>query len=182
MHADVLRPAHDRRRTASGRPGVASNPARERPMTICVMFSRWAKASTSAGRSCPMSRSVSPPRRSARRKSVLDALGLDRVALLAPGRLDGHRDPARIEAGGEAARRAHDLLGKRVGADAYEQPLRRLPRPLDRVLAQIVDHLVVDPRGGAPQGQLAQGGEIAEREEILLRAGARSRACRPCPR
>ena len=42
------------------------------------------------------------------------------------------------------------------GADAGEQALGGAPRALDRLLAQIVDHLVVDAVGGAAQRQLAQ--------------------------
>ena len=45
-----------------------------------------------------------------------------------------------------------------------------VPRPLDRVLPQVVDHLVVDPVGGAAQGELAQRGQIAGGEEVLNRA------------
>ena len=59
---------------------------------------------------------------------------------------------------------------ERIGADADEDALGRRPRPLDGVLAQIDDHLVIDPIGGAPERQLAQGREIAGLEEIIRRA------------
>ncbi len=32
----------------------------------------------------------------------------------------------------------------------------RGPRTLDRILPKIIDHLVVDPVGGAPESELAQ--------------------------
>ncbi len=41
------------------------------------------------------------------------------------------------------------------------------------MLAQIIDHLVVDARRRPAQRELAQRGEIAEREEVLLREARR---------
>ena len=55
------------------------------------------------------------------------------------------------------------------GPDADQQALGGLPRPLDRVLAQLFDHLVVDPRRRAAQRDFAQRREIAQGEELLLR-------------
>ena len=86
-----------------------------------------------------------------------------------PGAIDGDRDPARIEAGRETARGPHDIHRLRIRPDADQQALGRLPRPLDRALAQMLDHLVVDARRRAPQRELAQRREIAKREEFLLR-------------
>ena len=56
-----------------------------------------------------------------------------------------------------------------VRANAGEQAFGRRPRTLDRLLAEIVDHLVVDAIGGAAQSQFAQSRQIAGREEILGR-------------
>ena len=75
-----------------------------------------------------------------------------------------------VEAGGHAGRRAHDLFGHAVAADADQDALCRWPGALDGLLAQIVDHLVVDAVGGAAQRQFAQGGQIAGPEEIVGRA------------
>ena len=59
--------------------------------------------------------------------------------------------------------------------DAGEQALGRRPRTFDRLLAQIVDHLVVDAIGRAAQRQFAQRGQIAGGEEVLGRPPGRLR-------
>ena len=96
------------------------------------------------------------------------------VAGLADG-LDRDGDPVCVEAGRELARAPDDPLRHFVRADASEQALRRRPRTLDRLLAQIVDHLVVDAIGGAAQRQFAQRRQIAGGEEILRRPPGRLR-------
>ena len=90
-------------------------------------------------------------------------------------RLDRHRGPGRIESGRELARAPDDALRNLVRADAGEQALGRRPGSFDRLLAQIVDHLVVDPLGGAAQRQLAQRRQIAGGEETLGRPSGRLR-------
>ena len=96
---------------------------------------------------------------------LIGALG---VARLTDG-LDGDRGPGRVEAGGELARPPDDPLGNLVRPDAGEQALGGRPRAFDRLLAQVVDHLVVDPVGGAAQRQFAQRGQIAGGEKALGR-------------
>ena len=98
-----------------------------------------------------------------RRRSVA------RAARFAARLVDGRGDPARVEAGREPARRPDDVQRQRVRPDADEQALGGLPRALDRALAQLLDHLVVDPRRGAAQRDLAQRREVAQGEELLLR-------------
>ena len=90
------------------------------------------------------------------------------VASLADG-LDRDGDPVCVEAGCELACAPDDPLRHFVRADAGEQALGRRPRTLDRLLAQIVDHLIVDAIGGAAQRQFAQRRQIAGGEEILRR-------------
>ncbi len=53
------------------------------------------------------------------------------------------------------------------GPDAHQQPLCRLPRSFDGVLLQVVDHLVVDPVGGAAQRQFAQRRQVADAKEAV---------------
>ena len=95
-------------------------------------------------------------------------IGAPGVARLTDG-LDGDRGPGRVEAGRELARTPDDTLRHFVRPDAGEQALGGRPRTFDRFLAQIVDHLVVDPVRGAAQRQLAQRGQIARGEEALDR-------------
>ena len=90
------------------------------------------------------------------------------VGSLADG-LDRDGDPVCIEAGCELACAPDDPFRHFVRPDASEQALRRRPRALDRLLPQVVDHLVVDAIGGAAQRQFAQSRQIAGGEEILRR-------------
>ena len=99
------------------------------------------------------------------------ALGVARLA----DRLDSHCDPVCVEAGRELARAPDHPLRHVVRANAGEQAFGRGPRTLDRLLAQVVDHLVVDAVGGAAQRQLAQRRQIAGSEETLRRATRRLR-------
>ena len=90
------------------------------------------------------------------------------VASLTDG-LDRDGNPVRIEAGCELACAPDHAFRHLVCANASEQALRRRPRTLDRLLPQIVDHLVVDAIGGAAERQFAQRRQIAGGEEILRR-------------
>ena len=89
--------------------------------------------------------------------------------------LDGDGRPVGIEAGCQLARAPDDPFRHFVRSDASEQALRRGPRAFDRLLAQIVDHLIVDAIGGAAQRQFAQRRQIAGGEEILCRPPRRLR-------
>ena len=75
------------------------------------------------------------------------------VALLADA-LDIDSRPGGVEAGRELARPPHHPLGDLVRPDAGEQALGSAPGALDRLLPQIIDHLVVDPIGGAAEREL----------------------------
>ena len=90
------------------------------------------------------------------------------VGSLADG-LDRDGDPVCVEAGRELACAPDHPLRHLVRPNASEQALGRRPRAFDRLLPQIVDHLVVDAIGGAAQRQFAQGRQIAGGEEILRR-------------
>ena len=83
--------------------------------------------------------------------------------------LDRDGDPVCVEAGRELACAPDHPFRHFVRADASEQALGRRPRTLDRLLAQVVDHLIVDAIGGAAQRQFAQRRQIAGGEEILRR-------------
>ena len=106
------------------------------------------------------------------REGLGDLVRLPGVRLL-DDRLDGDRRPGGVEGGGELGGASHHALGHFVRADAGEQALRGGPRALDRLLAQIVDHLVVDPVGRAAEREFAQRGQVAGGEEILGRAPRR---------
>ena len=84
-----------------------------------------------------------------------DLDGLRSVAGLTDG-LDIDRRPGCVETGRELARPSDHAFGNFVRADAGEQALGGAPRAFDRLLAEIVDHLVVDPVGRAAERQFAQ--------------------------
>ena len=115
---------------------------------------------------------MSPPSRSAR----LKVLAIWAAFLASPSSTDSldidHR-PVGVERGRELGGAPHHPFGDFVRADAGEQALGGAPGPFDRLLAQIVDHLVVDPVRGAAQRQFAQCGQVAGGEEILGRAPSR---------
>ena len=102
---------------------------------------------------------------------LIGALGVGRLA----DGLDRDRGPGRVESGRELARAPDDALRHFVRPDAGEQALGGRPRAFDRLLAQIVDHLVVDAVRGAAQRQFAQRGQIAGSEETLGRPPGRLR-------
>ena len=148
----------------------ANQSAAERPITICVTFSRRAKRRISSGRwraGEPRelgAEALGEPHR------LVDALQRPVARLLEIEAAEMHRDPGRVEPAREPAAGAHHGLRQGIGADADEDALGRRPGAFDGVLAQIDDHLVVDPIGRAPERELAQGGEIAGLEEIVRRA------------
>jgi hypothetical protein len=76
------------------------------------------------------------------------------LARLADG-LDRDGDPVCVEAGCELACAPDDPFRHFVRSDAREEALRRGPRTLDRLLPQVVDHLIVDAISGAAQRQFA---------------------------
>ena len=100
---------------------------------------------------------------------VVDALHARDIRLLLAGPFDENRGPFRVEAGREARGGAHDAIGGKIRADADQQSFGGGPRAFDRVLAEIIDHLIVDALGGSAQGEFAQRREIAGREKILRR-------------
>ena len=102
---------------------------------------------------------------------LIGAVGVGGLA----DRLDRHRGPRRIKPGRELTRTPDHPLRDIVGAHAGEEALRGGPGAFDGSLAEIVDHLIVDTIGGAPQRQLAQRGQIAGREETLGRPPGRLR-------
>ncbi len=91
------------------------------------------------------------------------------------GALDINHDPRTVEAGRQPRGGPHRHFAAGIAADADQQMFRGSPGPLYGVLPEIVDHLVVDPVGGAAQGQFAQGGEIAGGEKTLGGAPRRIR-------
>ncbi len=109
-----------------------------------------------------------------------EPLGLAQGAVETIGGLGGERqamgagerqhDPAGVEAGGETARLAHDLLGHSIRPHADEQTLAGRPGAFDGALAQEVDHLVVDAVGCPPQAEFAKGREDGGAEEAFERA------------
>ena len=62
---------------------------------------------------------------------------------------------------------ADQLFAEGAAADADQQPFRRRPGTGDGAGLHVGPHLVVDPGGGAAQGQFPQGHEVAGLEEFL---------------
>ena len=90
--------------------------------------------------------------------------GLRKPCLL--GSLHVRRDPRRAEAVGHPLGGAHEPRGRGTRPQAHEQPFAGGPGLLDRVLAHVHAHLRVDALGGATQGELAQGNEVALAEKV----------------
>ena len=151
-----------------------NNPARDWPNTICVTFSRRASLRSSVGVVAALEPYRVRAQTFGQTEQLGEAIGALGVGGLAQG-LDRNRCPGRVESGRELARAPDDALRNFVRPDAGEQALRRRPRALDRFLAQIVDHLVVDPLSGAAKRELPQCGQIAGSEEILGRPPGRLR-------
>ena len=70
----------------------------------------------------------------------------------------------------EALGIAYQPCGARVFADADEQALARGPGTRDGTRLHLVEKLLVDALGRAPERELAESGEIGRREEVLERA------------
>ena len=85
----------------------------------------------------------------------------------AGGRLDVGDDPLGAHARRQAPARAHELGGERARAHADEDALAHGPGPRDGVVAHVGLHLRVHALGGAPEGELAQGHQVALAEEVL---------------
>ena len=84
-----------------------------------------------------------------------------RSHLLALRRLDIHRMPAHGQLIGETRRRSHHGLGPGARTDADQQGIAGMPDGGDGLVATILTHLAIDPIGGAPQRELAQGQQVA---------------------
>ena len=103
-------------------------------------------------------------------KRVGDAIALLLGQLQAALGLDIERGPGGMQAVGEALGVTHEPCRARVLADADEQALARSPWARNGPRLHLVEQLLVDALGGAPQRQLAQSGQIGGREEMLERA------------
>lgn len=57
--------------------------------------------------------------------------------------------PAGIHPRREIAGGAHHFFRERIRADTDKQPLTRAPRSFNGILFEVIDHLVIDPVGGA---------------------------------
>ena len=75
-----------------------------------------------------------------------------------PGRVHHHV--------GEPPPGPHQALGHGVGGDEDQDALARRPRALDAPLAHVDQQLVVHRLCHAPEGKLAQGGEVLRLEEV----------------
>ena len=64
---------------------------------------------------------------------------------------------------------AHQAGGARVLADADQDPLAGRPRARDGMRLHVGEELLVDPLGGAAEGELAERGQIARREVVRQR-------------
>jgi hypothetical protein len=81
-------------------------------------------------------------------------------------RADIERDPGDALALGHPARRAHQPLADWGFVQADENAILRRPRPGNGVRAHVMHHLRIHALGCDAHRQLAQGGEIALREEV----------------
>ncbi len=84
-----------------------------------------------------------------------------------PWGLNMNREPLGLEFVGQATGRAHQAFAQRAGTDAYQQAFTGRPRAGDRAGLHISPHLLIHPRGRAPQGELSQGSQVAQPEESL---------------
>ena len=99
-----------------------------------------------------------------------DAVALGLGELRAARRLDAQCRPGGMQAIGQAFGVAHEGCRARVLADADQQPLARGPWPGNGARLHLLQQLLVDALGGAPQGEFAQRGEVGGREVVLERA------------
>ena len=144
------------------------SPARDWPSTICVTFSRAASSQNVAWIVVALKAHGLRAQTLGQAEHFGQPVGALGVARLADG-LDRDGDPVCVEAGRELACAPDHPFRHLVRANASEQALGRGPRAFDRLLPQIVDHLVVDATGGAAERQFAQRRQIAGSEEILRR-------------
>ena len=101
----------------------------------------------------------------------------DRQRLVAPGRVqtlqarrfDIHRMPAHIELAGQTRCRAHGLLSAFVRPDAGQNGTFGVPDRRDGFFDAVTAHVVFHMLGGAPQGNLAQGDQVALAKKVLRR-------------
>ena len=145
-------------------------PPPERPITIWVMLLRLAYPRISAVRflggdaNGARAQPLRQPQRFFRapERCPIGDLTLDRF--------DMQRDPIRFERRRHAAGRTHHGLGLLVAADAGDEPLRRRPWPLDALLAQLRQHVLVHAIRRSPQRQLTQRRQVVRLEELIGRA------------
>ena len=84
------------------------------------------------------------------------------------GRFHMHGVPRQVELGGKAGAAAHHFFGGVARAHAGQQGLTVGPHGLTRggTGAAVGAHFVVHPVGGAAQGQLAQGQQVAFAKKV----------------
>ena len=95
----------------------------------------------------------------------LVALFLGKPGLVGCLHVDG--EPFGIQFVRQAPGGADQAFAQRARADADQQALAGRPGTGDGARAHVGAHLVIHPFGGAPHGQLAQGGQVAFAEEFL---------------
>ncbi len=95
--------------------------------------------------------------------------------------LDVDREPLSLQLFSQTAGGADQLFAVGAAADADQQPFRRRPGPGNGLGLHVGPHLVVHPGGGAAQGQLPQGHQVAGPEKLLDGPGSLLRRCRLCP-
>ena len=99
-----------------------------------------------------------------------DAVAFFLRELQAAPALDIERDPRAMQPVGESLGVAHQAGRAQILADAHQNAFARRPRSLDRMRLHFREQLLVNPLGGAAQGQFAQRGEVGGREEMFERA------------
>ena len=77
--------------------------------------------------------------------------------------------PRGFKPAGDTGRGADDLLTTGTRADAGEQRIPGLPDWRDKLIAPVLQHLVIDPVGSAAQRQFAQGDQVALAEKVADR-------------
>ena len=95
--------------------------------------------------------------------------GLSRGLADLAGHFHEHGGPGRLQPLRHAARGANEPQCGWIGTDAHRQAVARGPGVTDALAPHVPAHLGIDPVRGLPQGQLAQGNEIALAEEPFER-------------
>ena len=103
-------------------------------------------------------------------KRVGDAIAFFVGELRCAPALDVERRPRSVQAVSEPFGVANQSGAAPILADADQDALARRPRPGDGVRLHLAEQLLVDALGRPAQRQLAQGGEIGGRKEMLERA------------